>query len=88
MDLLRDGVGRGDGGGGEGVDGDADGGDNLAHLRGGVAISSAIAPSIAGDKVTYVRTLFLGSEPGMAHQSQSDPHLMSHPMWDPPQKML
>nr|GEU91818.1 hypothetical protein [Tanacetum cinerariifolium] len=60
---------------------------NLALLRGGATISSIIAASIADDKVTGVRTLFLGFKPEVAHQSQSDPHLMSLPLWAPPEKM-
>nr|GEY03871.1 hypothetical protein [Tanacetum cinerariifolium] len=59
LDLLRYGNDKGNAGGEDGVDGDAADGDNLALLRGGTTISSAIAASIAGDKVIGVCTLFL-----------------------------
>nr|GEV86559.1 hypothetical protein [Tanacetum cinerariifolium] len=82
LHLLRDGDGGGE-------DGDAADGDNLALLRGGAAISWVIAATIAGERESGLLTLFLGvsiSESGVAHQSQSDPHPISHPLRGPPKK--
>nr|GEX33014.1 integrase, catalytic region, zinc finger, CCHC-type, peptidase aspartic, catalytic [Tanacetum cinerariifolium] len=56
LQLLRDGDGKGDSGGEYGDDDDD--GDNLALLRGGAAISSTIAVSIACERVNGARTLF------------------------------
>ncbi|GJR26301.1 hypothetical protein Tco_1102533 [Tanacetum coccineum] len=59
---VDDSDGGGDDGGGGGDDGDSDGaGDgDLPLLRGGAAISSAIAASMDGERANGAYTVFLG----------------------------